>query len=369
MGAEVIKVESSRRLDPARRGFMADYGGVNHSPNFNELNLNKRSFSVDITQPRGLELLKRLISTSGMVVDNFRPGVMKRFGLDAATLIGQDPRLIVASSSGNGSTGPDALTAGFASIFSAAGGLSDQTGYAEGPPTEVGESTDYRSGNALALALLAAVVHRDRTGVGQFIDQSSTEAVAALAPDALLAHLLGAPDPGRSGNRHPVHAPHNLYRAAGDDEWISIAVSSSDEWRALCEVIGRPDWCGKYPDSASRKAGEEEIDAAVAAWAAARDAGDAFRLLQARGIAAAPSFTNAQLARDPHLSARGVFTEVVHPVIGVHRLMRAPWIFADAGVCSIRRPGPLLGQDNEYVLREVLQLSDADCAACKEVLC
>jgi crotonobetainyl-CoA:carnitine CoA-transferase CaiB-like acyl-CoA transferase len=368
-GAEVIKVESSRRPDPARRGFMADYGGVNNSPNFNELNLNKRSLRIDLTQPRGLELVKRLVGLSDMVVDNFRPGVMKRFGLDAATLIGGNPRLIVASSSGNGSTGPEAMTAGLASIFSAAGGLSEQTGYADGPPTEIGESTDYRSGNALALALLVALIHRERTGAGQFIDLSSTETVAALAPDALLAHLFGAPETARLGNRHCRHAPHNLFRAAGEDEWISIAVTSQPEWRALCGLIGRIDWSEKYPDAASRKADEDEIDAAIEAWTVQRDAHEAFLLLQAQGIPAAPSLTNSQLARDAHLAARDVFVDVPHPVIGTHRLMRAPWIFRDNSVCSIRRHGPLLGQDNDHVLGELLGLSAEERAACADVLC
>ena len=152
LGAEVIKIESSRRPDPARRGFMADYGGIDRSPNFNELNLNKRCFQVNLTHPDGLSLVKQLISTGDVVVDNFRPGVMARYGLDSGTLLGVHPHLVVASSSANGATGPDSRGAGLASIFGATGGLSEQTGYPDGPPTEVGESTDYRSAPTLFLS-------------------------------------------------------------------------------------------------------------------------------------------------------------------------------------------------------------------------
>jgi benzylsuccinate CoA-transferase BbsF subunit len=267
LGAEVVKVESSRRPDPARRGFMADYGGVDSSPNFNELNLNKRSFRVDLTQPEGLALVHRLVARSDVVVDNFRPGVMGRFGLDAASLLARHPRLVVASSSANGSTGPDASGAGLASIFGATGGLSEQTGYPDGPPTEVGESTDYRSANALAVAILAALLHRVRSGEGQSIDLSSREVVAATAPDSLLAHLLGTPWDPRIGNGHRSMSPHGVYRAAGEDEWVAVAVDTHQQWSALCQLLERPEWIDAYPSAEDRRADLGVIDAAIGAWA------------------------------------------------------------------------------------------------------
>ena len=150
---------------------------------------------------------------------------MARFGLDAASLLAKRPELVVASSSANGSTGPEAMAAGLASIFGATGGLSEQTGYADGPPTEIGESTDYRSGNALAVAVLAALLHRARTGEGQHIDLASREVVAASAPDALLAEQLGVPWTIRVGNGHREHAPHGVYPAAGEDDWVAVAVT------------------------------------------------------------------------------------------------------------------------------------------------
>jgi crotonobetainyl-CoA:carnitine CoA-transferase CaiB-like acyl-CoA transferase len=353
LGAEIVKIESGRRLDPARRGFMADYGGIDRSPNFNELNLNKRSFQVNLTHPAGLEYVRKLIATSDVVVDNFRPGVMARYGLDAESLLAQHPGLVVASSSANGSTGPDSKGAGLASVFGATGGLSEQTGYEDGPPTEVGESTDYRSANALAIAILAALIHRHRTGEGQAIDVSSREVVIGTSPDALLAHLLGLEHPARNGNRHPDLSPHDLYPCRGPDEWVAIAVGSDDEWGALCRLVGRAEWESAYPGDETRVAARPTIDPVITAWTSALDPIDAFRRLQEAGVPAAPCFTNKQLSGDPHLEARQVFVECEHPVIGKVTVMRAPWVLADTD-CRIRRPGPTLGQDNRYVIEEIL---------------
>jgi crotonobetainyl-CoA:carnitine CoA-transferase CaiB-like acyl-CoA transferase len=366
LGAEVIKVESSRRLDPARRGFMQDYGGVNRSPNFDELNLNKRSFVVDLTQPAGLELVKRLVAVSDVVVDNFRPGVMARYGLDAETLLARHPGLIVASSSANGATGPEAAGAGLASVFGATGGLGEQTGYRDGPPTEVGESTDYRSANALAIALLAALSHRLRTGAGQAIDLASREVVVSTAPDALLAHLAGVDWTPRIGNDHRDMSPHGLYPCSEVDDWIAVAVRDERDWKELCQVLDEPAWCNAFPTAADRFRGREAIDHVIVAWTKQRTSREAFQLLQARGIPACPSFTNKDLAADPHLAARAAFVEVDHPEVGRHRVMRAPWILSDAD-CSIRQAGPLLGQDNAYVLESILGIPAAEHAQLVEV--
>jgi crotonobetainyl-CoA:carnitine CoA-transferase CaiB-like acyl-CoA transferase len=366
LGAEVIKVESSRRLDPARRGFMQDYGGVNRSPNFDELNLNKRSFVVDLTQPAGLELVTRLVAVSDVVVDNFRPGVMARYGLDAETLRAQRRDLIVASSSANGATGPEAAGAGLASVFGATGGLGEQTGYPDGPPTEVGESTDYRSANALAIALLAALLHRQRSGEGQAIDLASREVVVSTAPHALLAHLAGADWTPRVGNDDRALSPHGLYPCADSDDWIAIAVRGQPDWKELCEVLGEPGWGESFSTAPERAGARETIDKVISAWTQQHTSGDAFRQLQARGIPASPSFTNKDLATDPHVVARQVFVEVDHPDIGRHLVMRAPWIMAGAD-CSIRRSGPLLGQDNAYVLETILGISPGEHAQYADV--
>jgi crotonobetainyl-CoA:carnitine CoA-transferase CaiB-like acyl-CoA transferase len=366
LGAEVLKVESTKRPDPARRGFLADYGGINRSPNFNEINLNKRSFQVDLSRPQGLALAHRLSDWADIVVDNFRPGVMARFGLDAATLLARRPELIVVSSSANGATGPDALAAGLASVFGATGGLSEQTGYLDGPPTEIGESTDYRSGNALAVAILAALLHRARTGEGQHVDLASREVVAASSPDALLAHQLGIPWEIRVGNAHREMTPHGVYPAAGDDHWVAIAVGDDAEWASLCAVLARQDWARQYPDAEARRAARADIDAAIAAWTRQRSSRAAFEALQAAGVPAMAVMTNEALATDPHLAARRVFVDIEHPEIGRTRVMRAPWVFSKLDIEL--RHGPLIGQDNDYVLQTILGMSPGERAEVSEVL-
>jgi crotonobetainyl-CoA:carnitine CoA-transferase CaiB-like acyl-CoA transferase len=358
LGAEVIKIESTRRPDPARRGFLADYGGLNRSPNFNELNLNKRSFQVDLSQPRGLALVHRLVASADVVVDNFRPGVMAKFGLDAATLLTQRPGLVVASSSANGATGPEARAAGLASIFGATGGLSEQTGYADGPPTEVGESTDYRSGAALAVAILAALLHRHRTGQGQHVDLASREVVVASAPDAVLAQQLGSDWPIRVGDGHRVHAPYGVYPTEQSDDWLAVAIVDDAAWRALCTVLQREEWIAGYPTAGSRRAADPIITAAITAWTTTRSSRAGFEELQAAGVPAGPVMTNEMLARDPHVRARDVFIDVTHPEIGPVQVMRQPWLFSDLDFDV--RPGPLIGQDNHYVLEMVLGLSEQE---------
>ena len=365
LGAEVVKVESTRRPDPARRGFLADYGGIDRSPNFNELNLGKRSLQVDLSQQKGIDLAHRLVDWADIVVDNFRPGVMARFGLDAATLLERRPDLLVVSSSANGATGPDALAAGLASIFGATGGLSEQTGYIDGPPTEIGESTDYRSANALAVAILAGLLHRARTGEGQHIDLASREVVVASAPDALLAHQLGVQWDVRVGNRHREHFPHDVYPATGDD-WVAVAIGDDAEWRALCAVLGRDEWATTYPSAAARRAAADVIDAAIAAWTRERSSRDAFEALQAAGVPAMSVMTNEALAHDPHVAARGVFVDIDHPEIGRTRVMRAPWLFSDLE-CTVR-PGPLMGADNDDILDTLLAVSPEERAQLAEVL-
>jgi crotonobetainyl-CoA:carnitine CoA-transferase CaiB-like acyl-CoA transferase len=338
LGADVVKIESAKRLDPARSGFIARYEGTEQSPIFNELNLNKRSIALDLTQPEGVADAQRLVADFDIIVDNFRPGVMARFGLGPGDLMDRYPHLIVASSSANGSTGPEAMGAGLASIFAAAGGLSEQTGYPDGPPTQLTDPMDYRAGTAFTIGILAALWDRQRTGRGQHVDFSSREVFAAGAPDVLLAHLIEVPWQARLGNRHPRLAPHDVYPCA-DGGWLAIAVGDDREREALRNLVG---------PAADGEAGGE----AIRAWTASRHAPDAAATLSLAGVPASPVMSFAALAADPHLAARQVFLEVDHPVLGRQKVMRAPWRFSDWD-CPVHRAGPLLGAHNDEVLGAV----------------
>ena len=338
LGADVVRIESRKRLDPARSGFIARYEGTELSPIFNELNLNKRSVEVDLSQPEGAALVRRLVGDFDVVVDNFRPGVMGRFGLGPAELLDRHPHLIVASSSANGSTGPESMAAGLASIFAAAGGFSEQTGYPDGPPSQLTDPMDYRAGAAFTVGILAALMDRARTGRGQHIDFSSREVFAAGAPDALLAHVTGVPWQPRLGNSHRTMAPHDVYPCT-EGGWLAIAVGDDEERDGLAGVIGH----------AIEGHGSDGV---VREWTATRTAHEAAAALWAAGVPASPVMSFAALAEDPHLAARQVFIEVEHPTLGRQRVMRAPWLCAgwDSGVL---RPGPLLAADNDEVLGSI----------------
>lgn len=345
LGAEVVKVESPSRLDPARSGFIARYEGVDRSPIFNEINLNKASVQADLKDPAAISAIKSLAASFDVVVDNFRPGVMARLGLGADDLLALHPQLVVASSSAHGSTGPEAMGAGLASIFAASGGLSTQTGYPDGPPTEVGDPMDYRSGVALALAIAAALVHRDVTGEGQHVDLSSREVTIASAPAALLAHLSGVPWEPRTGNRDRVMRPQDVY-PTGDGRWLALSVRDEQDWVALCRLVDRPGRFGSPARAASRRAASAELDAAITEWSTRHTARDGARKLVAAGVPAAAVMSFADLAADEHLADRRAFVEVEHPVLGPQQVMRAPWLIAD-GPPDVRRAGPLMGADTE----------------------
>ena len=175
----------------------------------------------------------------------------------------------------------------------------------------------------------------------------------ATSPDALLAHALGVAVEPRLGNHHAAMSPHDLYPCLGEDDWVAIAVGTELEWSALCALIGKPTWRRDYSSANQRAQASKDIDEAVRTWTLGLTATEAFLRLQEVGVPSSPSFTNKQIAEDPHIASRGVFVEVEHPVIGTQRVMRAPWLMASSD-CKIRRHGPVIGQDNPELLEELL---------------
>jgi crotonobetainyl-CoA:carnitine CoA-transferase CaiB-like acyl-CoA transferase len=348
LGAEVVKVESLRRLDPARSGFLGQrYDGPDASPIFNELNLGKKSLQIDLSQPESVEIVREIVGAFDVVVDNFRPGVMDRLGLGAEALLSEHPGLIVASSSANGSTGPEATAAGLASIFAATAGLSVQTGYEDGPPTEGSDTMDYRSGTALAVAIVAALLHRSRMGLGQRIDLSSREVLICSSPDGVLAATLGVDWKPRVGNDHRAMAPHGLFPCA--DGWLAVAVGDEEEWGGLCSALEHKEWTLELPTPEARAEQKEAVDEAISRWTRGRPRTEAAATLQNHGVAAAPVMSFADIAEEGHLAERQVFAEVAHPVLGTQRVMRPPWSLSEP-LLSISQPAPLLGADNDEVL-------------------
>jgi crotonobetainyl-CoA:carnitine CoA-transferase CaiB-like acyl-CoA transferase len=177
---------------------------------------------------------------------------------------------------------------------------------------------------------------------------SSCEVVVAGAPDALLAHVVGAAWEPRLANAHRTMAPHDVYPCR-DGEWLALAVGDDEEWSSFCRALRRDDWAGAFPTAESRRAAANTLSDGITAWTKARPAREAVAVLQAAGVPSAPVMTFRDLAEDPHLADRGVFIDVEHPELGRQRVMRAPWVFS-TGVSAAPRPGPLMGADNEAVL-------------------
>jgi benzylsuccinate CoA-transferase BbsF subunit len=362
LGAEVIRIEArdrpcvTRLLPP----FADLQPGANRSGYFNQYNQGKRSLTLNLKHPRGIEIARRLIQRSDVVAENFANGVMERMGLGYEEVRRLRPDAIMVSISGYGRSGPDRDFVSYGPATVPLAGFSAVTGYAGGPPMHVGISYgDPTAGLHGAVSVLAALCHRQRTGEGQFIDVSLWEASASLLPDALLEFEMNGVESPRIGNRHPRLAPHGVFRCSGEDSWASIVVGTEREWRALCEAMDAAELAAdpRFTDAAGRKRNEDDLEARITAWTQARSAEDVTRRLQARGVAAFPTMSNQDLAEDPHLAARGFFVELPHPEVGARQHAGIPWRLSGTPL-AVESPAPCLGEHNRQVLGKTLGYSE-----------
>ncbi len=366
-GAEIIKVESVQRIDGwrgagGRQAGQQEGAPWERSPNFNWVNRNKRGITLNLTDPRGQDLLKRLVAISDVVIENYTPRVMGNFGLGYDVLRELKPDLIMMSMPGFGQTVTWRDYVAFGMSTEQMAGFSHLTGYAGGPPMFTGvNGGDPFVGVIAAIALLSAVHHRRRTGEGQHIDLSQVEACTMYIGDALANWSLTGHDPQRTGNDHPTMAPHGTYPCLADewgDRWIAIACQSDDEWRVLAGLIGRPEWGepgSPYASAAGRLADREPLDAAVGQWTRPQGHIDLMHRLQAAGVTAGAVMNGPDLLDDPHLAARGSLIAQDRPDLGVKHYPAQPYRFAN--VAPPQRRAPLLGEHTNEVLTELLGLS------------
>lgn len=367
LGAEIIKIESEGRMDIMRRVVVWPLFEprplevpLNQGMSFNSINMNKLGVTISLERPEGVELVKRLVKISDVVIDNMRAGTMDKIGLGYEELRKFNPRLVMLSSSARGATGPESQYAGYATVHHAVGGASYITGHTGGPPSTTLGDVDLMNATAAAFAIVAALNHREQTGEGQSIDFSQCEGVSSIIGEVLLDYEMNGRNPGCQGNTDELMAPHNVYRCWGVDRWVAIAVETDDQFRTLAGIIGRPELAGdpRFATAAARKENEAELDTVISQWTRLRERDLVANTLAGAGIAAAPSRNAEELSHDPHLRARGAFVTVDHPEVGAREFVGAPWQMSGPQVEP--RPAPMLGEHNRQVFREILGMDEEE---------
>jgi crotonobetainyl-CoA:carnitine CoA-transferase CaiB-like acyl-CoA transferase len=355
LGAECIKIESRTRPDAFRKPH-AVYGRM-QAATFDQVSANKLSVRLNLKQPEAVALAKRLVSISDMAAESFRPGVMKRLGLGFDDLRGARPDIVLLSLSSCGQSGPDSHFAGYAPLFGAWGGLGWMSGYSDGPPVEMRHVMDHSAGMHAAVATLAALHQRRRTGRAQHVDLAAREVASAMIGDALVLASVGT-TPLRPGNGDLGMAPHGVYATSQADRWLTLAVRNDTEWQALARVLGQSG-DPRFATAQGRLAHCEELDRLLTQWLASCNADETAARLQQAGVCAHVSWNMQDIASDPHLREREALTEVSAPDIPKRLAVGAPARFGRTDDVGIRRLTPTLGQDEDYVFGELLGLDSA----------
>lgn len=361
LGADVIKVELATK--PATRALIypADDLWPEHfhrSGYFNKLNRNKRAICLDVSRPRGRDLFLELVAKADCVIENNAARVMTQLGVGYESLREVNPAIVMCSMSGYGNTGPERNYSAYGSNIETASGLASLLGYHAGEYFGTGSFyADPVTGNHGAVALLAALHARRRTGRGQWIDMALLEAVGPFFAQQFLEYTVGGHVPVPQAN-HWGSEPQDVLPTAGTDCWLAVTLRSADDVRRVAEAIrttAGDRWASMWPES-----GREALDA-IAGWAETRDHNDAARTLQAAGIAAAPVMANWEVYTDNHLNERGYFVPVRHARAGTHGQPGFAWRF-ERTPARIQRAAPLFAEDNEAVFTEILGLSAEEVA-------
>jgi crotonobetainyl-CoA:carnitine CoA-transferase CaiB-like acyl-CoA transferase len=352
LGAEVVKIETAASPEEMRA-----YGGtdVNHAPYFLSINPEILSVDLDIKSAEGMARLRELVAHSDIVINNLRPGAMERQDLGYEQLRTIKPDIISVSIKMWGNDGPLGHQTGYAPCFAALAGLAALVGYPGGPP--LGMSMRYGDstvGAAAAYAAVVALVHRDLTGVGQFVDVSAVETLSSMIGDCLLEESLTGKRFGPNGNRHPDMCPHGCYPCA-DGSWVTVAVTDDAEWRRLCDVLGAAGLADdrRYATMAERHRHTETLDADLAQLTRSHDAEELARRLRRAGVPATKSATALDVIGDQRLWDRGLYRFVTDHREGQRPVVGPSWQ-AVRDPAEIARGAPDLGEHTDYVLREVL---------------
>ena len=355
LGAEVIKVETASHPEEMRA-----YGGtdINHAPFFLSINPEILSIDLDIKSPEGMTRLRELIARSDIVINNLRPGAMERQGLGYEQLTEIKPDIVSVSIKMWGNDGPLGHQTGYAPCFAALAGLASLVGYPGGPP--LGASMRYGDstvGAAAAYAALVSLLHRELSGEGQFVDVSAVETLSTMIGDSLLEQSLTGKRLGPSGNNHPDMCPHGCYPCA-DGSWITVAVADDAEWRRLCDVLDAATLSTdpRYGTFGERHDHAAALDADIAGFTRDHDAEQLAHRLRAAGVPATKSATSVDVIGDQRLWDRELYRFVTDHREGQRPILGPSWRMARAAA-RIERGAPDLGEDNDYVLHDILRVA------------
>jgi benzylsuccinate CoA-transferase BbsF subunit len=367
MGADVIKVESHAHPDNLRLSGPHKAGAkhLEGSGYFASRNTNKRSLALNMGHPQARALAKRLAEKCSVVTNNFRPGIMERWGLGYADLKAVNPSLIYLAMPMQGSQGPNQSYIGFGSTISAISGLVEMSGAPERAP--IGTGTHYpdhvpNPGHAL-VGLLAAIFHRARTGEGQHIELAQLESTVNLLGPSIVRYSASGALPHRAGNRRSGSVPCGVFRCAGDDAWCAIEIEDDRGWQALSEVLGTPQWM-RDPRLATlmgRSAAIDTIEAKLAQETKGRDAAELAAALQSRGVASSVVETSRDVMEDAQLNARGYWRGIDHAEMGRITVNLPPFFATEEGRKRDPAPPPLLGEHTREIATSLLGLSESEC--------
>lgn len=362
-GAEVIKIEAPDRPDPAR-----DWGAVkvnDESVFWAIIGRNKKSLTLNLRLQKGQEILKRLVSTADVLVENFRPGTLEKWGLGPDVLHQINPRLVITRVSGYGQSGPESHKPGYASVGEAKGGLRHLIGEPDRPPARAGVSLgDTMTGTFAALGTMMALFHREKSGRGQVVDAAIYESVMAFMESLIPEYALAGHTRERSGGILPRIAPSGAYPCR--DGMVIIGANQDTLFERLARMMDK-DWAGdpRYATHDARGENQLELDAMISDWTSTRTMQDVLRLCEANAIPSGPVNTAKEMLADAHMKARAAIVNVFSPMLGQDVPMQAPVPKLSATPAGVESAGPALGQDTRAIL-EVLGYSPEDQAKLRD---
>jgi benzylsuccinate CoA-transferase BbsF subunit len=366
-GATVVKIESHTRLDTTRgtSPFANNRPTLDSSMSFGRYNPNKYDVSIDLRHPQGKKLALKLIEWADILTESFSPGTMEKWGLGYEDIRKVRPDIIYLSSSMQGRGGPHSAYAGYGMNAVNLCGFSEVTGWPDKrPAAPYGAYTDFVNSRFNALALIAALDYRRRTGKGQWLEQSQFETSLHFFSPPVMDYQANGEVMSRNGNRLAEAAPHGVFQCQGDDRWIAITIFNQAQWQSFCGAIGQPELSTRkeYATLPDRKANEDELEILVNRWTNNHFAEEAEGILQQAGVPAHVVEKHADVYNDPQLKQRNYFVPLNHPVMGKQSYEPASCFILSKTPREISSPSPCLGEHNEYVFKHLLGMSDDEIA-------